>query len=58
MKTIELQDEESWFIEISENAEKVRYSISGEVYEKLEIIVISGEPTCNIFLQNCSCFQY
>lgn len=40
MKTIELQDEESWFIDISENAEKVRYSISGDVYEKLEEIVI------------------
>jgi hypothetical protein len=42
MKTIELQDEEGWYIDISENAEKVRYSISGEVYEKLGIIMITS----------------
>jgi hypothetical protein len=40
MKTIELQDEECWSLNILENAENVRYFISDEVYEILEIIII------------------
>ena len=40
MKTIELEDEESWVTGIQENSEKVKYVISEKVYSKLGGIII------------------
>ncbi len=40
MKTIELEDEEGWNIEIQENAEKIKYLISEKVNSKLGIIQV------------------
>ena len=42
MKTIELKDEECWWIDIAENTEKVKYVISENIYEKLEMIMINS----------------
>jgi len=42
MKTIELIDEELWMIEVPDNDEKVKYILSDQVYNKLELISINA----------------
>jgi Leucine-rich repeat (LRR) protein len=49
MKTVELQDEDCWHIDIQENTEKCKYAILEKVYEKLQAIMINSN--CSVDFQ-------
>jgi Leucine-rich repeat (LRR) protein len=49
MKTIELADEECWWIDVAENTEKVKYVISEKVYSKLGMIILYS--SCSVDFQ-------
>ncbi|MFZ4522193.1 MAG: hypothetical protein ACOYNC_10825 [Bacteroidales bacterium] len=46
MKKIELKDEESWWIELRENREQVKYTFSDKEYSNLERIYIDACSSC------------